>query len=77
MIQDAVLRNLHTLTESAGKLSKRLLSRYPQIDWSGVIGFRNVVVHDYLGIDLDITWKIVKQDLPALRKAVREMLAEI
>lgn len=72
--QDAVLRNLHTLSESTQRLSAALKTKYGAVDWKAISGFRNVLVHDYLGVDLDRIWDIVEQDLPSLQKAVQEML---
>lgn len=77
LTQDAVLRNLHTLSESTTRLSDACKQRHPEIDWRKIAGFRNVIVHDYLGIDLDIVWGIVEQDLPVLRRTVDAMLAEL
>ena len=57
--QDAVLRNLHTLAESTTRLSGELKNRYSAVNWRAIAGFRNVVVHDYLGIDLGQVWSIV------------------
>ncbi|HJS19879.1 MAG TPA: HepT-like ribonuclease domain-containing protein [Anaerolineales bacterium] len=51
--QDAVLRNLHTLAESSQRISPGLKERHPQVDWRVISAFRNVVVHDYLGISLN------------------------
>jgi uncharacterized protein with HEPN domain len=50
--QDAVLRNLHILSESTQHLSKTLKVSHPEVDWRGLSGFRNILVHDYLGINL-------------------------
>ena len=50
--QDAVLRNLHTLAESSPRISDRMTTSQPQVDWRNIAAFRNVLVHDYLGIDL-------------------------
>jgi uncharacterized protein with HEPN domain len=72
--QDAVLRNLHTLSESASRLSADAPSANPEIDWRSIIAFRNVVVHDYLGIDLNEIWDIVERDLPELKHTVARML---
>jgi len=77
LTQDAVLRNLHTLSESTTRLSDACKQRHSEIDWRKIAGFRNVIVHDYLGIDLDIVWGIVEQDLPVLRQTVNAMLAEL
>lgn len=57
--QDAVLRNLHTLSESAGRLSQEFRGRFTQVDWRDIAAFRNVIVHDYLGVDLPLIWEIV------------------
>jgi uncharacterized protein with HEPN domain len=50
--QDAVLRNLHTLSESTLHLSQTLKDSNPEVDWRGISGFRNILVHDYLGVNL-------------------------
>ena len=51
--QDAVLRNLHTLAESSQRISNKLKEQSEQVDWRTLSAFRNVVVHDYLGISLE------------------------
>ncbi len=58
--QDAVLRNLHTLSESMQRISEDLKIRYPAVQWREIAAFRNVIVHDYLGIDLDQIWDIIE-----------------
>jgi uncharacterized protein with HEPN domain len=72
--QDAVLRNLHTLAESSQRISEPLKASRPDMDWRSIAAFRNVVVHDYLGIDLNQVWDIVQNDLPGLKRAVAAML---
>ncbi len=76
LIQDGVIRNLQTLAESTQRLSDSLKSTHQEADWRNIAGFRNVVVHDYLGIDMEQIWDIVEQDLPKLRSAVDSMIAE-
>jgi uncharacterized protein with HEPN domain len=66
LIQDGVLRNLQVLTESSQRISAELKSRHSEVDWRGLAGFRNVVVHDYLGINVARVWRIVNVDLPVL-----------
>ena len=72
--QDAVLRNLHTLAESSQRVSNSLKERYPQVEWRILSAFRNVVVHDYLGISLSRVWDIVENDLPGLKKQIAIIL---
>ncbi len=68
--QSAVLRELQTLAESTERLSEEFKSRHPQIPWRNIAGFRNILVHDYLGIKLDRVWEIIKGDLTLLRAAL-------
>ena len=74
MMQDAVLRNLHTLSESTQRLSDALRDRHREVDWFSIAGFRNVIVHDYLGVNLTTIWDIVERDLPELKLAVMAMV---
>ena len=76
MVQDAVLRNLHTLSESTQRLSDASKARHPGVDWPSIAAFRNVIVHDYLGVDLAQIWDIVERDLPDLKRAIAAMLGE-
>lgn len=73
-LQDAVLRNLQTMTETTQRLSEGLKATRPDVEWAKIAAFRNVLVHDYLGIDLDRIWDIVQNDVPRLKTAILEML---
>lgn len=72
--QDAVLRNLQTLAESTQRLSKEARRRHPEVDWRRIGAFRNVLVHDYLGIDMETIWSIVRDDIPDLKRTIGAML---
>jgi uncharacterized protein with HEPN domain len=74
MIQDAIMRNLHTLTESSQRLSEKLKETQSEVDWRALSGFRNVMVHDYLGINLTVVWDIIKNDLPGLKQKIELIL---
>ncbi|HME00980.1 MAG TPA: DUF86 domain-containing protein [Terriglobia bacterium] len=73
-IQDAVLRNLQVLSESTQRLSEPLRARHPEIEWRRIAAFRNLLVHDYLGVDLGRVWEVVERDIPELKRAVMAML---
>jgi uncharacterized protein with HEPN domain len=75
LVQDAVIRNLQTLTESSQRLSEDIKATEPQVPWRELAGFRNVIVHGYLGIDLEAVWLVVDQDLPPLAAALARMVA--
>jgi uncharacterized protein with HEPN domain len=71
LVYDAVLRNLQTLSEASQKLPDAIKLRHPSIPWSSIGGFRNILVHDYLGgVDPGIVWRVIATELPPLRKAV-------
>ena len=71
LIQDAVLRNLQVLAESTQRLSDDFKTRHQEIEWYKISGLRNILVHDYLGIDTETVWVIVSKELPSLKKAVQ------
>jgi uncharacterized protein with HEPN domain len=76
MVQDAVLRNLQTLAESTQRIGDRLRDLHPEVDWRAIAGFRNVLVHDYLGINLERVWEIVSVHLPVLRSQMEAIRQE-
>lgn len=75
--QDAVLRNLHTVTETTQRLSEGLKASHPDVEWAKLAAFRNVLVHDYLGIDIELVWAVVSQDIPEFKEKVLKILNEV
>jgi len=76
MLYDATLRNLQTLSEATQRLPDELKRPWPQIPWQQINGFRNILVHNYLGdIDPQTVLTVVQQHLPPLEVAIRAMLA--
>ena len=73
MVQDAVIRNLQILAESSQRLSDTIKASEPQVPWRELAGFRNVLVHGYLGIDIAAVWSVVEHDLPGLSAALERM----
>lgn len=67
---DAVVRNLEIIGEAAHNLSGELRSAHRDIPWEDIIGMRNKVIHEYSGIDLDILWKTLQDDIPDLKKKI-------
>jgi uncharacterized protein with HEPN domain len=74
-IQDAVLHNLQLIAESTKRLSEESKASHPEVDWRGIAGFRNFLVHDYMGVDLGVVWEIVVRDVRQLKTAITAMLA--
>ena len=74
MVQDAVVRNLQVLAESTQQISDSVKKNYPDTEWQAISGFRNILVHDYLGLDLKLIWSVVEKRLPPLRLEIEKML---
>jgi uncharacterized protein with HEPN domain len=75
MAQDATLRNLQVLAESCRRLPVSLRERHSEINWRGIAGFRNMVVHEYLHLRLPVVWEIISTDLGPLEEVIAEELA--
>lgn len=66
LLQDGLVREIQVLGEAARKVSAELRAASPEIPWSKIVGMRNVLVHDYIEVDLDEIWRVAREDLPAL-----------
>ncbi len=72
--RDAVVRNLMTMGESVRWIPDVVLGKHPEVPWRTMRGMRNVVVHEYFGIDDDILWQTVRGDLPPLAPLLEDVL---
>ncbi len=75
-VQHAVLFNLQIIGEAANHLDSSLRDRYSSVPWSKAIGMRNVIVHGYFAINLEMVWKTITQDLPLFKPQVTAILAD-
>lgn len=73
-VRAAVLHELTVIGEAANHLSVELRARHPQVPWADVIGFRNVVVHEYFGVSWDLVWETAARDVPDLHDGVLAIL---
>ena len=72
--QSAVLHELTVIGEAAGRLSEALRRAYPATPWSKVVAFRNLVVHEYFGLNWEIVWNTATELVPELRRQVASVL---
>jgi uncharacterized protein with HEPN domain len=74
MAADAILRNFEIIGEAAKNVPERVRRKYLFVEWKEAIGFRNVLIHDYFGIDLEAVWDTVRKNIPSLRNNIMKVL---
>ena len=74
--QDAVMRRLAIIGEAAKNIPMSLREKHGNIDWKAIIGLKNVLVHEYFGVDMSVIWHIIKDDLPKLKIEIEKMVLE-
>jgi len=77
MVVDAVIRNLEIIGEAARNIPENVRKLYPEIPWERMIGLRNIVIHEYFGVDENILWEIIKKDIPKLKIKLEEILGHL
>lgn len=76
LIVDGVIRNLEIIGEASKNIPLHVKKSSPDVEWKRISGLRDILIHEYFGIDIDILWDIVKNKLPDLKKRVYELLNE-
>jgi uncharacterized protein with HEPN domain len=77
MIQDAVLRNLEVLGEAVKGLDDTSRSRAPDVPWRRIAAMRDVLIHEYFGVDLDVIWRVVEDEVPDLLLVTGRLIDEL
>lgn len=71
---DAIVRNLEIIGEAASNIPADIRDKYPFVEWRKISDFRNVLAHEYFGIDYKIMWDIIKNKLPKLREDIKTVI---
>lgn len=77
LIQVWVVHHLQIIGEAANSLSTDLQNQYPEVPWPQIVAFRNIIVHEYFRVSLNLVWAIVQNNLPLLKPSVERILQEL
>ena len=72
----AVVRALEIVGEAARKIPESTQTRYTRVPWREMMGMRNILIHDYFGVNLHVVWNTVQNDLPPMKPQIERMIAE-
>lgn len=74
MLQSATIHQQQIIGEASNYFSNEFFKKYDYVEWTEIVGLRNLLIHEYFGIDLLIVWQIIQNDLPPLKKDISEIL---
>ncbi len=75
--QDATMRQLEIIGEATKHLSEETRNKHPDVPWRRIAGLRDVLIHDYMGVDLEAVWEVTQRNLPELEVKIRDVLTEL
>ena len=74
MFQSACIRQLEIIGEAANRITDEIKLKSVNIKWQEIIGSRNILIHEYFGVDLDIVWEIIQTDIPYFKIQIKSLL---
>jgi len=72
---NAVIRSIEVIGEASKKIPKSIRERHPNIPWKKIAGMRDKLIHEYFGIDLEILWKVAKEEIKKLEPGIKQILS--
>jgi uncharacterized protein with HEPN domain len=74
MVVDAVVRNFEIIGEAVRNVPEEIKKKHPVVEWKEVAGFRNILIHDYFGVDLEAVWDTIAKNIPVLKRHISDVL---
>ena len=75
--QDSVIRRIEIIGEAIKGIHDEIKSKYPDIQWKKIAGMRDILIHEYFGIDIKLTWEVVTRDIPKLKSEMLKVREEL
>lgn len=72
---DAVIRNLEVIGEAVKQLPEDVRGKHPGVEWKKIAGLRDILIHEYFGVNIEVVWDIIRHKLASLEQAVRDLLS--
>lgn len=76
-LQDSVIRRIEIIGEAVKNMPDDFKETYRKIPWKQIVGMRDILIHQYFGIDLNLTWEVIEKDLPRLKNQIRAIKKEL